>query len=143
MRPYDRSDVVGSRSGQVERRTAAEEIQRLRRRRELARARSDSIADANRRRSAERREAEERAWQARVTELADRNGWSPDMRNLVLARQVAVGMDETMVRAAWGWPEDVNRTTTARGTREQWVYGDIGSRRYVYFEDGVVTAIQK
>ncbi len=39
----------------------------------------------------------------------------------------------------WGRPDDINRTTTARGVREQWVYG---SRRYLYFENGVLTAIQ-
>lgn len=51
-----------------------------------------------------------------------------------------IGMTAEEVRkSAWGPPEDINRTTTAYGTSEQWVYSDY---RYVYLEDGVVTAIQ-
>lgn len=122
LRPYDRPEATPSRpAARVEPRTAQQELERLKRRRQ----RADSVAEVNRR----RRAAQDRASRERANELADRHDWSPEMRNLVLARQVAVGMDETMVRAAWGWPEDVNRTTTARGTREQWVYGGIGSRR--------------
>lgn len=51
-----------------------------------------------------------------------------------------VGMtQQDVLNSSWGRPQHVNRTTTALGTREQWVYG-IGS--YLYFEDGVLTAIQ-
>lgn len=42
----------------------------------------------------------------------------------------------------WGYWDSctVNRTTTARGVHEQWVCGD---RRYVYVDDGIVTAVQQ
>lgn len=37
---------------------------------------------------------------------------------------IAVGMTKTEVlESSWGRPSEINRTTTARGTREQWVYG--------------------
>lgn len=37
---------------------------------------------------------------------------------------VKIGMSQKEVLASsWGKPVDVNRTTTAAGTREQWVYG--------------------
>ena len=53
---------------------------------------------------------------------------------------VSVGMSkEQVLSSSWGKPEHVNTTTTARGTREQWVYG---MRAYLYFEDGVLTTIQ-
>lgn len=40
----------------------------------------------------------------------------------------------------WGKPDHVNRSTTKRGTREQWVYG---GHRYLYFdESGLLTSIQ-
>ncbi len=39
----------------------------------------------------------------------------------------------------WGRPADKNITTTEYGTSEQWVYGG----RYIYIDDGVVTAIQE
>jgi hypothetical protein len=33
----------------------------------------------------------------------------------------------------------VNRTVTAAGTRDQWVYGD---RQCIYVDNGIITAIQ-
>lgn len=53
---------------------------------------------------------------------------------------VSIGMtSEEVLASSWGKPEKVNRTTTASGTREQWVYG---GQNYLYFEDGVLTAVQ-
>ena len=43
-------------------------------------------------------------------------------------------------KSLWGEPEDINKTTTAYGTREQWVYPGY---RYIYFENGIVTSIQE
>ena len=40
----------------------------------------------------------------------------------------------------WGRPKDINTTTTAYGTNEQWCYSDY---RFVYLEDGIVTGIQE
>jgi len=48
-------------------------------------------------------------------------------------------MTTEQARLAWGTPERINRTTTAAGTREQWVYG---SGNYLYFDDGVLETIQ-
>ncbi len=64
---------------------------------------------------------------------------SGEDRQRVIEGKIWVGASSEIVTASWGPPEDVNRTTTAAGTREQWVYG-IGT--YVYLEDGRVTAIQ-
>jgi len=53
---------------------------------------------------------------------------------------VQIGMTQPDVLASsWGSPQKVNTTTTARGTREQWVYG---GHNYLYFENGLLTAIQ-
>ncbi|RNF30590.1 hypothetical protein NM04_11705 [Massilia aurea] len=53
---------------------------------------------------------------------------------------VRIGMTTKQVRASnWGKPESVNRTTSAAGIHEQWVYGD---GNYLYFENGVLTTIQ-
>ena len=57
----------------------------------------------------------------------------------VREEKIWVGASEEIVRLAWGSPQDINRTTTASGTREQWVYG---RGTYVYVENGRVTAIQ-
>lgn len=51
-----------------------------------------------------------------------------------------VGMTESEVYAStWGSPKKRNKTTTTYGTREQWVYND----GYIYFENGIVVAIQE
>lgn len=52
-----------------------------------------------------------------------------------------IGMSKaTVVESTnWGKPYKVHRTTTVSGTQEQWVYG---SSQYLYFTNGVLTAIQ-
>jgi hypothetical protein len=47
--------------------------------------------------------------------------------------------DHVIQNTHWGKPIRINRTTTASGVREQWVYG---SKSYLYFTNGSVTAIQ-
>jgi hypothetical protein len=55
------------------------------------------------------------------------------------SRGVSVGMSSAQVLASsWGKPRKVNRTTTANGVKEQWVYGG----GYLYFFNGVLTGIQ-
>jgi hypothetical protein len=52
---------------------------------------------------------------------------------------VSLGMSRDDVMASsWGRPNEVHRTTTATGTHEQWVYGG----GYLYFDNGVLTAVQ-
>lgn len=91
---------------------------------------------------------DDQAWRvasAAVTEAVDKR----DRRNRALfeaserARKkregVSIGMSaEDVLASSWGRPEKVNRTTTAMGTREQWVY-DSG---YLYFTNGRLTAVQ-
>ena len=51
----------------------------------------------------------------------------------------AIGMTESEVYAStWGTPKKINRTETAYGVREQWVYDE----GYIYLKDGRVTSIQ-
>lgn len=53
---------------------------------------------------------------------------------------VRIGMSKVEVIASnWGRPNHVNRTTTVRGTSEQWVYG---GNNYLYFDNNVLTSIQ-
>ena len=50
-----------------------------------------------------------------------------------------VGMTaEEVEKSTWGKPEDINKTTYSWGVKEQWVYS---GNRYIYLEDGIVTAI--
>lgn len=55
------------------------------------------------------------------------------------SRDVLIGMyKEEVLESNWGRPGKINTTITARGTSEQWVYRG----GYLYFENGVLTAIQ-
>lgn len=52
-----------------------------------------------------------------------------------------IGMTAKEVeKSLWGSPKKVNKTTTIYGVSEQWVYS---IDRYVYLENGIVTAIQE
>ncbi len=53
---------------------------------------------------------------------------------------VKIGMTRDQVRnkSRWGPPNKINRTTTARGDFEQWVY----KSGYLYFTNGKLSAIQ-
>ncbi|WP_438496713.1 hypothetical protein [Paenibacillus sp. IHBB 3054] len=47
---------------------------------------------------------------------------------------------EQLKTSSWGLPYDINKTTTGDNVSEQWVYDD---GKYVYLDDGIVTAIQE
>lgn len=58
-----------------------------------------------------------------------------------IPKEPAIGMTAEDVRhSTWGEPQKINTTTTAYHTTEQWCYSNY---RYIYFEDGIVTSIQK
>lgn len=53
---------------------------------------------------------------------------------------VSIGMtQQDVLDSSWGKPKRINRTTTKRGAREQWVYGQ---GNYLYFQDGILESIQ-
>jgi hypothetical protein len=55
---------------------------------------------------------------------------------------VRIGMTEQdVLDSSWGRPTSVNRTTTAHGTHEQWVYGN-AHNGYLYLDNGILTSIQ-
>lgn len=56
-------------------------------------------------------------------------------------KEPKIGMTKEEVRnSTWGSPNKINKTTTSYGTREQWVYS---SNRYLYFDNGILSAIQE
>jgi hypothetical protein len=65
------------------------------------------------------------------------------------ARLATIGMTEDQVIVSnWGHPSDRHTTTTGAHRREQWVYedgpacGPSSRQSYLYFEDGILTAVQ-
>jgi len=55
---------------------------------------------------------------------------------------VKIGMTtDECINSTWGRPDSINRTTTADGVSEQWVYGDT-AMNLLYFDNGILTNIQ-
>lgn len=53
----------------------------------------------------------------------------------------SIGMSKNEIEAStWGKPKKINKTTYEWGTTEQWCYSNY---RYIYFKNGVVTAISE
>lgn len=58
--------------------------------------------------------------------------------------QVSLGMTANMVIKSVGYPQKINKTTTAHLVHEQWIYNnkDLSQSKYYYLSNGKVTAIQ-
>jgi len=83
---------------------------------------------------------------------------NPEIKELISQGKICLGMTTLQVLASRGRPLDINRTTTASGVDEQWVYVGINPNdklrlsvkefnldqkyAYIYFEDGRVTGWQ-
>lgn len=57
----------------------------------------------------------------------------------ILNHRVKIGWTKSMCIASWGKPYDINRTITTYGSHEQYVYS---LKKYLYFENGILRAIQ-
>lgn len=72
-----------------------------------------------------------------------KSGFSKTIQNKLIERKVWIGMTKEMAILTWGEPDDINKTITACGVREQWVYERGGYKaQYLYFENGILTVIQ-
>lgn len=62
--------------------------------------------------------------------------------DIVELEEPYIGMtaEEVRTKSTWGNPEDINTTVTTGITYEQWCYPGF---KYIYLENGIVTAIQK
>lgn len=83
-------------------------------------------------------EAKKRAeWNAAQRQkLIDKYG--EDIGYRIHNGEIWIGMTSSQCSESIGYPQRINRTTSARGTREQWVYHS----RYLYFENGILVTIQ-
>lgn len=59
--------------------------------------------------------------------------------------EIVLGMNKVEVELVWGYPDDINTSEGRWGVHEQWVYySKIGGHpRYLYFDNGRLTAIQR
>jgi len=80
------------------------------------------------------------AIQQKAKRLRDEYYWPKNECLSIAQRHVWIGMSDTQLRKSLGSPKSVNRTVTAFGSNEQWVYGDFGP--YIYVDNGSVTSWQ-
>lgn len=59
--------------------------------------------------------------------------------NLIRQGRIRIGMSKDACNLSWGEPDDINTSRGRWGVHEQWVYS---RNRYVYFENGKLSAIQ-
>lgn len=58
-----------------------------------------------------------------------------------IIKEPKIGMTKAEAEVStWGKPNKINKTTTAYGVSEQWVYSN---NRYLYFDNGKLTSIQE
>jgi hypothetical protein len=75
--------------------------------------------------------------------MAHKKEWGRDICNIVIAKNVELGMTMEMVKLAWGTPAETSSETTLKADKNRWVYGEKRvNARYVYFTDGRVTQIK-
>lgn len=67
---------------------------------------------------------------------------TPEVRIAINAGRVFLGMTRGQARLSWGDPKSINTTIASYGVHEQWIYSVLG-HRYLYFENGALTTIQK
>lgn len=93
--------------------------------------------------AARRAEADE-AWKiTRAGQLcAEHPAWTHHDCDSIVAKKIRIGMTEEQVAAAWRTPYKVNRTEYSGHTADQWVMYE-GDNTYLYFDDGVLKAIQQ
>lgn len=83
---------------------------------------------------------------ARIVSLSTNHpGWDNDDVATIACRRIRIGMTAEQVRAAWGRPDDINRSVYSFGIHEQWVWedGDGIPYQFAYMEDGVLTSTQQ
>lgn len=104
-----------------------------------ARARGQQLREQD---ALERAQQEAEA-RARSELAAERLRHMARSRQAVSDREVFVGMSAADALESWGAPTTINRSHRASGVKEQWVYREPERKtRYIYVENGQVTAIQ-
>ena len=74
----------------------------------------------------------------------DPNSRNGQVSQAIALRRVIIGMTAEEVVRSWGRPNKVNRSISAAGTNEQWIYerGDVARHQYLYIENGILRSIQ-
>ena len=91
----------------------------------------------------------QRRLDANVDEIKKAGKAVNDLCNARGVKTLTIGMlkDDALCVPGWRFPDNTNTTSTAGGVREQVIYGGYGrfdsKPKYLYFENGKLTAIQE
>jgi hypothetical protein len=77
--------------------------------------------------------------EAALEELSRRHAFTAKEIVMIRSQALLIGMSEKAMLCSIGPPEDINRTITSAGMHSQFAYS---GRKFVYTENGIVTAIQ-
>jgi hypothetical protein len=69
--------------------------------------------------------------------------WSNEMCNTIGDKKISIGMTADQVILAWGKPYKINSSKGAGWEREQWVVHDSIDSDYLYFQNGILTSMQR
>jgi len=94
----------------------------------------------------EERQAYEAKWKAiaakkreeRRKKLATKYGKA--IADKIISKKIWLGMTDDMAIESRGYAWKTNRSVGSWGVKEQWVYGEISNRVYLYFENGKLTS---
>lgn len=68
--------------------------------------------------------------------------WQNRVNTAIASSKILVGMTASQAQTSWGAPTSINKSISATGASEQWVYRREGGRdQYVYVGNGFVTAV--
>lgn len=76
-------------------------------------------------------------------ELERRGTFTPDEWVLIREKSVKIGERQLVVICTMGWPSRVNKSMTAAGSSDQWIY-EVAANKfvYMYLTNGILTAWQ-
>lgn len=79
-----------------------------------------------------------------IAGLYDTGTSTERIASIAEGRKIGVGLRNVEVIYSLGYPDNINTTTNAGGTHEQWVYGNpIYGANYVYLDNSIVTSYQQ
>ena len=90
--------------------------------------------------AAAKAKAREEALMAPIKKIMREYNCSEEVAFDIENHRVSIGMTKNQCIGAWGRPNDINRTEGVYGVHEQWCYDNF---KYLYFENGILTTIQR
>ena len=89
------------------------------------------------------KDRKERLRKGKIEKYIQEHPERSQFKELMIGQEIKVGINKDEAELSWGELRDINRTVTAFGTSEQWVYGDsLSHGKYLYFDNGILSSWQ-